>query len=53
MDETEKHKFKQMIETAVFQMKENPDTKEFGEYFEINYKSRCEQWAIVSGCLLE
>ena len=45
MDETEEHKFKQMIESAVDQMKENINTKKFGEYFEINYKSRCEQWA--------
>ena len=45
MDETDEHKFKQMVETAVVEMKEKASTKEFREYFETNYKCRCEQWA--------
>ena len=45
MDETDEHKFKQMVEIAVVEMKEKASTKEFGEYFETNYKCRCEQWA--------
>ena len=45
MDETDEQTFKQMVETAVVEMKEKASTKEFGEYFEANYKCRCEQWA--------
>ena len=35
MDETDEHKFKQMIETAVVQMKEKLSTKEFGDYLKL------------------
>ena len=53
MDETDEHKFKQMVEMAVMEMKEKVSTKEFGEYFETNYKCRCEQWANCLECRLE
>ena len=45
MDETDEQMFKQLVEMAVVEMKEKASTKEFGEYFETNYKCRCEQWA--------
>ena len=35
MDETDEQKFKQMIETAVVQMKEKLSTKEFGDYLKL------------------
>ena len=45
IDETDEHKFKEMLDKAIVEMKENEFTKEFGEYFVTYYKCRCEQWA--------
>ena len=45
MHEIDESNFKQMIESAVVQLKNDPTTQAFGEYFETNYKSKCEQWA--------
>ena len=46
MEETDESKFKKTIDKVAVEMKGNAATKTFGEYFEKNYKLKCEQWVI-------